>query len=107
MNKWPETIYKQKAKLGNLNGQIWLDRWQENIWFQTSSKLYVPLEVNRILKTLPFEEYINITFKLIYSEPLPELILPYNPFLALVPNHTGGFFNYPIPIIYGDEFGKN
>lgn len=102
MTKWPNKIHKVNQTLGNLKGEIWFDRWNENLWFQTSEKLYVPLEVNRILKTLPTSTILNITFKLTYSEHIQDLVLNKNLFLSLIPKSES---LYHQPIILGLKHG--
>lgn len=104
MSKYPYPIYKTKVTLGNLVGYAWQDRWHENIWFETTRKLYVPLEVDRLTKQLSFVDGLNFLSRVIYAEPLSNLIYKDNPLLKTIPKDST--YNQPIdlPIDYGIKF---
>lgn len=95
MLKWPKKIIKQKISFKttdneSVTGEVWFDRWHENVWFFGKFKskygLFVPLQWDRIYEKLKFTDQMHLWFKLIYSEQLSDVILPSkNPFLQLVP----------------------
>lgn len=85
MNKWPNKIYKQKFSFGELSGNVWLDRWSENTWFETKDRLYVPLQVRKLIAALPVYKQLNLMCKLVYNEPIKNLIYSENPLLKLIP----------------------
>ena len=100
MNKWPEPIYKTKIRFGNIVGLAWYDRWRENIWFEANGKLYVPLQVDKLIDALPFNEQLNICFKLTYAQPIRDLIPDSIALLKRLPKTDVNWPTYPLPIIY-------
>lgn len=93
MRKYPEKIVKQKISFKtidgfNLNGECWLDRWNENVWFFGKFKekygLFVPVQFKRIIKQLKFADQMYLNFKLMYGNLIPYLIYDSNPLLKLV-----------------------
>lgn len=109
MNKWPHKIQKTKAHLiiddTKVSGEAWLDRWHENIWFfavyKGKYKLFVPFEVNRILKTMSFDKVLNFSCQVIYGERIVDLIYNINPLLKTIPEYEEPMYKIPAGYNFG------
>lgn len=99
MSKWPKKIRKTKFTIPGLSGDMWVDRWEENIWFFAKQngryKLFTPIEVNRIIDNLDFYHKCYINMKLIYNEPIKDLLSSRNPLLELIPK-TDSLYSQPV-----------
>src|SRR5690606_38922754 len=69
---------KHRVKFENgkiLDGLVYLDRWGENLWFETPTKLYTPIEIEKSWD-LSFTAKLNLYLAAIYTSPLTNLIPP-------------------------------